>query len=117
MKIVKWVIPSILLIITFWYSIDLIRFSDYDEKKLISEVSGDTLVLSELIIDPEASYKDLEVEITGETKITGLGLKTLFVNSIDDLKQGQKVRVWFSTNADNKYIAEKVVVYNLFNFH
>jgi len=117
LKILKWVIPSILLIITLWYAIDLIRYSDFDEKKLISEVNGDILVLSELRIDPEASYKDIEVEITDETKITGLGLKTLFVNSVDDLKPGQKVRVWFSTNADNKYIAEKVVVYNLFNFH
>ncbi|MFE7064838.1 hypothetical protein ACFVAD_22160 [Sutcliffiella sp. NPDC057660] len=93
MKILKWVIPSIFLIITFWYAIDLIRYSDFDEKKLISEVNGDILVLSELRIDPEASYKELEVEITGETKITGLGLNTLFVNSIDDLKHGQKVRV------------------------
>lgn len=117
MKFLKWVIPSIVLIIAFWYAIDLIRYSDFDEKKLISEVDGDTLVLSELRIDPEASYMMLEVEITSETQITGLGLKTLFVNSVDDLKHGQKARVWYSTNADNEKTAEKVVVYSLFNFH
>jgi hypothetical protein len=117
LKFLKWVISSIVLIITVWYAIDLIRYSDFNEKKLISEVNGDTLVLTELRIDPEASYKELEVEITGETKITGLGMKTLFVNSVDDLKHGQKARVWYSTNADNENIAKKVVVYNLFNFH
>ncbi|WP_417897710.1 hypothetical protein ABN702_15640 [Bacillus haimaensis] len=117
MKFLKWVIPSIVLIIAVWYAIDLFRYSDFDEKKMISEVNGETLVLSEIRIDPEASYKNLEVEITSEIKITGLGLKALFVNNVDDLKHGQKVKVWYSTNADNEKTAEKVVVYSLFNFH
>ncbi|WP_154657345.1 hypothetical protein [Pontibacillus marinus] len=117
MKSLKWLIPLFVVIIVAWYVIDFIRFSDYDEKKQVSDVNGDTLVLSELKIEPDASYMLLEVKITSQTRITGLGFRSLFVNNIDDLKHGNKVRVWYYTNADNENIAKKVVVYNLFNFH
>ena len=60
------------------------------------------------------SYMPLEVKITDKTKITGLGSKYLFLNNIDDLEHGQKIRVWYNTNADNENIAEKVVVFNVF---
>ena len=100
--------------IVTWFAIDLIRYSNYDEKKRIDEVNGDTLVLVELNILPDASYIPLEVKITDETQITGVGPQALFLNNIVDLKQGQKVKVWYNSNSDNEIIAKKVVVYNLF---
>ncbi|GAM12247.1 hypothetical protein [Mesobacillus selenatarsenatis] len=114
MKLIKGVVISIAIVIVTWFAIDLIRYGDYDGKKLIDEVTEDTLVLVELKILPEASYMPLEVKITAETLITGVGPQTLFLDNINDLKQGQKVRVWYNTNSDNENIAEKVVVYNLF---
>ncbi|MBT2691716.1 hypothetical protein [Bacillus sp. ISL-55] len=114
MKLIKGVVITIAIVIVSWFAIDLIRFGDYDEKKQINEVNGDTLLLVELKILPDASYMPLEVKITDETLITGVGPQSLLLDNIDDLNQGQKVRVWYNTNADNEHIAEKVVVYNLF---
>ena len=114
MKLIKWVVISIAIVIVSWFAIDLIRYGDYDEKKQINEVNGNRLGLVELRILPDASYIPLEVKITVETQITGVGPQSLFLNNIVDLKQGQKVRVWYNTNSDNENIAEKVMVYNLF---
>ncbi len=117
MKLLKSAILAIIVVIVVWNAIDFIRYSNFDEKKKIEEVKGDTLVLTVLKVEPDASYMLLEVKITDETKISGFGPTVLFVNSFEDLKKGQKVRVWYSTNTNNENIAEKVVVYNLFNFH
>ncbi|MBT2682311.1 hypothetical protein [Bacillus sp. ISL-37] len=114
MNLIKWVVISIAIVIVSWTAIDLIRYGDYDGKKQIDEVNGDTLVLVELKILPDASYMPLEVKISDETLITGVGPQSLFLENIDDLKQGQKVRIWYNTNSDNENIAKKVVVYNLF---
>ena len=100
--------------IVSWFALDLIRYGDYDEKKQINEINGNTLVLVELKILPDASYIPLNVKITDETLITSVGPQSLFLNNIVDLKQGQKVRVWYNTNSDNENTAKKVVVYNLF---
>ncbi len=85
-------------------------------KKIIGEVNGETIVLHELKIEPDASYMPLEVKINEITKISALGFKTLLINEVGDLKKGQKVRVWYGGNADNEKIAEKVVVYSLITF-
>lgn len=114
MKLVKWLVLSISIIIVTWYAIEFLRYSDYDEKKRISMINGEALLLSVLKVDPDASYKVFEVKISEQTQITGIGFQSFFVNHINDLKHDQKVRVWLTTNADNEYIAEKVVVYNLF---
>jgi hypothetical protein len=126
LKLLKWVILSFVVIIVVWYSIDFVRYSDFYQKKIgvndsyekkrIVGVHEKSLELSVLKIEPDASYKLLEVKVSDETKISALGPKSLFVNNIEDLKYGQKVRVWYSTNADNEKIANKVIVYNLFNF-
>lgn len=105
---------SAAIIIVSWYAIGFIRYGDYDEKKRIAAINGDTLLLSVLQVEPDASYKQLEVKISDETQVTGIGIQSLFTNHYDDLKPGQKVRVWYSTNAENENIAEKVVVYNYF---
>lgn len=84
-------------------------------KKQIAEVNDDILVLAVLKIEPDESYVLEEVKITDKTVITGLGINDFFIDDIKDLKHGQKVRVWISE--DEKYIAEKVVVYNLINFN
>lgn len=117
LKLLKAIILTIIVVMVVWYAIDFIRYSNFDEKKKIAEVNGDTIVLSVLKVEPDASYMLYEVKVTDETKISGFGPKALFVNNIEDLKHGQKVRVWYNTNADNENIAEKVVVYNLFNFY
>ncbi|WP_102262647.1 hypothetical protein [Mesobacillus jeotgali] len=114
MKLLKGVVISIAIVIVTWFAIDLIRYGNYDEKKRIDEVNGDTLVLVELNILPDASYIPLEVKITDETQITGVGPLSFFLDNLNALKQGQKVRVWYSSNSDNENIAKKVVVYNLF---
>lgn len=114
MKLIKWIVFSAAIIIVSWYAIDFIRYGDYDEKKRIAAINGDTLLLSVLQVEPDASYKQLEVKISHETQVTGIGIQSLFTIHYDDLKPGQKVRVWYSINADNENIAEKVVVYNYF---
>jgi hypothetical protein len=114
LKLIKGLVISIAIVIVTWFTIDLIRYGDYDGKKQIDEVNEDTLVLVELNILPDASYMPLEVKITAETLITGVGPQSLLLNNIDDLKQGQKVRVWYNRNSDDENIVEKVVVYNLF---
>jgi uncharacterized membrane protein YwzB len=116
-KLLKAIILTIIVIIVAWYAIDFIRYSNFDEKKKIADINGNTLVLSVLKVEPDASYMLSEVKVTDETKISGFGLKALFVSNIEDLTHGQKVRVWYNTNADNENIVEKVVVYNLFNFN
>jgi hypothetical protein len=105
---------SAAIIIVSWYAIDFIRYGDYDEKKRIAAIKGDTILLSVLQIEPDASYKQLEVKISDETQVIGIGIQSLFTIHYDDLKPGQKVRVWYNTNAENENIAEKVVVYNYF---
>jgi len=117
LKLLKSIILLIIVIIVVWNAIDFIRYGNFDEKKKIEEVREDTLVLGVLKVEPNASYMLLEVKVTNETKVSGFGPKALFVDSFEDLEKGQKVRVWYSTNANNENIAEKVVVYNLFNFH
>lgn len=117
LKLLKSILLSIIVVIVVWYAIDFIRYSKFDEKKKIAEVNGDTIVLSILKVEPDASYRLLEVKVTDKTKISGFGPKALFVNNIEDLKHGQKVRVWYNTNSDKENIAEKVIVYNLFNFN
>ncbi|NKE07680.1 hypothetical protein [Mesobacillus selenatarsenatis] len=117
MKLLKVITLTIIVVIVAWYAIDFSRYSNFDEKKKIADVNGNTLVLSVLKVEPDASYMLSEVKVTDETKISGFGLKDLFVNNIEDLTPGQKVRVWYNTNADNENIVEKVVVYNLFNFN
>lgn len=114
MKLIKWVVISIAIVVVSWFAIDLIRYGDYDEKKQINEVNGNGLVLVELKTLPDASYMPLEVKISDSTQVTGLGPLSLFLDNIYDLKQGQKVRVWYNTNSDDEKTAKKVVVYNLF---
>ncbi|WP_125477962.1 hypothetical protein [Mesobacillus subterraneus] len=112
MKVIKWAVLLIPIMLVSWYAIDFIRFSDYDEKKRIAEMDGNTLMLAVIQVEPDASYKLSEVKISDDTRITGMGFQSLFVNHIDDLKLGQKVRVWYKPNEDNEHIAEKVVVYS-----
>jgi hypothetical protein len=100
--------------IVSWYAIDFIRYSDFDEKKQIENVNGDILVLMKLKIMPDASYMPIKAKSTDKTQITGIGIKSLFINNIEDLQKGQKVRVWYSPNSENEKITKKVVVYNLF---
>jgi hypothetical protein len=114
LKLIKGAFISTLILLVSWFAIDLIRNGDYDEKKQIDEVNGDTLVLIEPEMLPDASYMRLEVKILAETQITGVGPQSLVLNNIDDLKKGQKVRVWYNTNSDNEKIAKKVMVYTLF---
>lgn len=117
MKYIKWIVIIFLLLNILWYAVDSFRHSnDYYVKKIIGEVNEETVVLHVLKIDPDASYMPLEVKITDTTKIIALGFKSLFINNVDDLKRGQKVRVWYGGNADNENIAEKVVVYSLITF-
>ncbi len=78
----------------------------------IVEINNSTILISVLKIEPDASYNLEEVRIKDDTIIDGFGLKSLLVNEPHDLKKGQKIRIWF-TGSDQK-IAEKVIVYNLF---
>jgi hypothetical protein len=110
LKPIKWAVLIISIIFIAWYTIDFIRYSDYAETKKIEDVNGDTLVLTELKILPDASYMPLEVKMTDQTQVTGLGPLSLFFKNKNDLKHGQKVRVWYN----NENTVGKVVVYNLF---
>ncbi|QOR64862.1 hypothetical protein IM538_13490 [Cytobacillus suaedae] len=113
MKYLKWIIITSLILNILWYAVDSFRNrNDYFVKKIIGDINGETIVLHEIKIEPDASYMPLEVKITETTKITALGFKSLFINNIEDLKQGQKVRVWYGGNANNEKIAVKVVVYS-----
>ncbi|MGV2942403.1 hypothetical protein AB5I83_22695 [Mesobacillus sp. LC4] len=56
MKLLKVITLTIIVVIVAWYAIDFIRYSNFDEKKKIADVNGNTLVLSVLKVEPDASY-------------------------------------------------------------
>ncbi|HWO78142.1 MAG TPA: hypothetical protein VNM69_19930 [Bacillus sp. (in: firmicutes)] len=53
-----------------------------------------------------------KVQLTENTIIQGLGFSIFFVKDVQDLKHGQKVKVWLSDKENNA--AERVVVYNFY---
>lgn len=117
MKYLKWIIISILALNIIWYVIDFLWYSnDYYVNKKIGQINGETIVLYEPKVEPDASYMLLEDKVSEKTKITALAFKSLLINKVDDLKHGQKVRVWYGGNVNNEKIAEKIVLYSLFDF-
>ncbi|WP_243300467.1 hypothetical protein [Bacillus litorisediminis] len=112
MKIVRWAIVSLIVLAVIGCSIEFIRYSHYDIKKQIAEVNEDEILLAPLKIEPDAHYMLEKVQLTENTIIQGLGFSIFFVKDVQDLKHGQKVKVWLSDKENNA--AERVVVYNFY---
>lgn len=72
-----------------------------DYKGSIQHIGSDNFSLEPRHVDPEASYATYEIHFDKNTRVIGKG------NSIDDLREGQVLRVWseeVNQNTKAKYI-------------
>ena len=94
-----------LLLITLSLTVTILFLNRADHHGEISELGKDNFSLFPLKIDPEAEYDAPSIHFDNNTKVSGE------VSKVDDLKNGQEVKVWLGSKEGAK-VAERIRVIN-----
>ena len=94
-----------LMIITLSLTLTIFFLNRADHHGEISELGKDNFSLFPLKIDPEAEYDPPSIHFDKNTKVSGE------VSKVDDLKNGQEVKVWLRDD-ESAPLADKIKVVN-----
>jgi len=90
------------LVATIFFTWSLMK-SDYHG--VLTDLEGDTFTVEPLNVDHEAEYSVHEIHFNENTKVKGEG------NDIDELKEGQEVKIWIDEVNHNK-VANTITILN-----
>lgn len=101
---IKYLLIVLSITIILFSSIFLIwNFIKADYDGVLTNIEKDHFTIEMKGSDPEVDYPSYDIYFSEETKIKGKG------NYIDDLKEGQEIKVWIEEN-NNRKVAKQIKI-------